>query len=574
LAVAVKASSEMDNPKILIVDDQPRNLDVLEAMLYDMEVTFVRATTPDEALLAVMRHEFAALVLDIRMPGMNGIELAQLIKQRRRSAHVPILFLTAHSSNDDDVLRGYGAGAVDFLSKPINPDILRSKIGVFVDLFRKTRALAALNDTLQQEVELRERAQAALQAANDLLERRVQERTAALHRAHLGVRQNEERLKMALEIARMAAWEWDLTLGTVRWSTDPEAAFGFPVGAFGSEKRIHRVVHHEDQLQVEAAVAAALKSGSYETQYRAVRPDGAAVWITERGQLYSDVDGERMVGISRDVTAEKRAALEREELLTREQEARDEAERQSRLKDEFLATLSHELRTPMNAILGWLSILESGKPIREVHSALAVIARNANIQAKLIEDLLDMNRLMSGNLRLELSRVNIGVLLQTTMQSLQPAADARGVTLLASVDPVVGEVTADAVRLQQVLWNLVHNAIKFSDEGGRVEIYVQRDGEALQLVVKDDGRGISSEFLPHVFERFRQQDASRTRSTYGLGLGLSIARHLVELHGGTITAQSGGPQQGATFIARLPVSSRVTSSASAVVTPQRISESA
>src|SRR5262249_9293167 len=155
-----------------------------------------------------------------------------------------------------------------------------------------------------------------------------------------------------------------------------------------------------------------------------VRPDGTAVWITERGQLLSDADGNRMVGVSRDVTAEKQAALEREELLTREKAARDEAERQSRLKDEFLATLSHELRTPMNAILGWLSILESGKPIREVHAAVSVIARNAQIQAKLIEDLLDMNRLLSGNLQLELSRVRIGALLQTTMQSLQPAADA------------------------------------------------------------------------------------------------------------------------------------------------------
>ncbi len=299
-----------------------------------------------------------------------------------------------------------------------------------------------------------------------------------------------------------------------------------------------------------------MKTGSYETQYRAVRPDGTAVWIMERGQLFADADGDRVVGISRDVTAEKRATLEREELLKREQEARDEAERQSRLKDEFLATLSHELRTPMNAILGWLSILESGKPIREVHAVLAVIARNAQIQAKLIEDLLDMNRLMSGSVALELSRVRIATLLQTTMQSLQPAADARGVTLIASVDPLLGEISADAVRLQQVLWNLVHNAIKFSEESGRVEIYVQRDGDAMQLVVKDNGRGISSEFLPHVFERFRQQDGSTTRSAFGLGLGLSIAKHLVELHGGTITAHSDGPLQGATFIARIPDATR------------------
>jgi signal transduction histidine kinase len=217
----------------------------------------------------------------------------------------------------------------------------------------------------------------------------------------------------------------------------------------------------------------------------------------------------------------------------------------------------------MNAILGWLSILESGKPIREIHSALAVITRNAQVQAKLIDDLLNMNRLMSGDLRLDLVPVQIGSLLQATMQSLRPAADARGVTLIASVDPNAGEIRADFTRLQQVLWNLVHNAIKFSLEEGRVEIRVQRDGDSMELTVKDNGRGISPDFLPHVFERFRQQDASPTRSAFGLGLGLSIARHLVELHGGTISAHSAGDRMGAVFVVRMPVALRGGASASA-----------
>src|SRR3990170_4120958 len=160
-------------PNVLIVDDQPRNLDVLEAMLGETDCTLIRATSADEALLCMVRHQFAALVLDIKMPGMSGIELATLIKQRKRSQHVPILFLTAHSVNEDDVLRGYGVGAVDYLSKPINTEILRSKIGVFVELFRKTRALAEVNDTLQREVAEREKAQQALQLANQDLERRV-----------------------------------------------------------------------------------------------------------------------------------------------------------------------------------------------------------------------------------------------------------------------------------------------------------------------------------------------------------------------------------------------------------------
>ena len=406
----------------------------------------------------------------------------------------------------------------------------------------------------------REKAQEALQQANQDLELRVQERTAALNRAYTGVLENEERQRMALEVAQIAAWEWHLLSGQMRWSTDPEVLFGFPAGSLGQELRIFRTVHPDDKTRVEEATAIALQTGSYESQYRAVRPDGV-VWIKERGRVFSDVDGDRMVGISRDVTAEREAAQERERLLRSEREARDEAERQSRLKDEFLATLSHELRTPMNAILGWLSILESGKPIRKLRSALAVIARNAQTQAKLIDDLLDMNRLISGNLRLDLETLDVGLLLQTTMQSLQPAADARGVQLIAAVESNVGEIRADSRRLQQILWNLVHNAIKFSTSEGRVEIRLQRTPEGLQIAVKDNGQGISPSFLPYVFERFRQQDASSTREAFGLGLGLSIAKHLVELHGGTITADSAGNGCGATFTVRVPAVAHAASSA-------------
>jgi signal transduction histidine kinase len=541
-----------DKPKILIVDDQPRNLDVLEVMLGEMDCELVRATSADEALLALVRHEFAALVLDIKMPGMSGIELATLIKKRKRSQHVPILFLTAHSVNEDDVLRGYGVGAVDYLSKPINPEVLRSKIHVFIDLFQKARALAELNAALQREVAEREDAQQALHVANLELERRVQERTAALTRAHQGVRENEERLRMALDVAQIAAWEWHIASGQMRWSTDPEPLFGFPTGAFGPELRLSGAVHHDDKARIEDAVASALRTGSYEAEYRVVRPNGTVAWLKERGRLFSDADGDRMVGISRDVTAERLATQERERLLKSEREARDEAERQSRLKDEFLATLSHELRTPMNAILGWLSILETGKPIREIHSALAVIARNAQMQAKLIDDLLDMNRMIAGNVRLEIAPMDVGALLQTTIQSLQPAAHARHVQLIGSVDSNVGEILADAQRLQQVIWNLVHNAIKFSTRDGRVEIRVHRTSQGLEILVSDDGQGIAPSFLPHVFERFRQQDASSTRAAFGLGLGLSIAKHLVELHGGSISAFSAGDGQGARFSVVVP----------------------
>jgi signal transduction histidine kinase/CheY-like chemotaxis protein len=553
MAVSLAEPQAPDRPKVLIVDDQPSNLDVLEAMLGDSGCTLVRASSADEALLCLVRHDFAALVLDIRMPGMSGLELASLIKGRKRSQDIPILFLTAHSADEGDVLRGYSAGAVDYLSKPINAEILRSKVSVFVDAFRKTRALSDLNAALQREVAQREEAQAALQLANQDLERRVQERTAALTRAHQGVRENEERLRMALEVAQIGAWEWHLSSGQMRWSADPEVLFGFPKGSFGPDLRLARVVHRDDCGRIEDATAVALKTGIYEAEYRVIRPDGGIVWITERGRVFSDADGERMVGISRDVTAERESTMERERLLRSERQSRDEAERQSRLKDEFLATLSHELRTPMNVMLGWLEILAAGTPIRDLPSMVAVLQRNARLQAKLIDDLLDMNRLTSGNLHLELSQVDLAAALHATVHGLSPAAAAKDVELNVSAEPPSIEIEGDGRRIQQILWNVVHNAIKFTPAGGRVDATARRAADHVEIVVHDTGHGISSQFLPHVFERFRQEDSSTTREWSGLGLGLSIARHLVELHGGHISAHSDGPGRGATFVIRFPI---------------------
>ena len=219
-----------EDVKILIVDDEPRNLDALEVMLAGSACTLVRAQSADEALLAILRHEFAAMIFDIRMPSMGGIELANLVKQRRRTEHVPIIFLTAHALEDEDVLRAYGVGAVDYLSKPVNARILCSKVAVFIDLYRKTRALAVVNHELQREIAARQAAQETLQQVNQELEARVADRTAALTVAHLGVKENEERLRMAMDVAEIAAWEWEIASGRMTWSAEPEALFGFPPG--------------------------------------------------------------------------------------------------------------------------------------------------------------------------------------------------------------------------------------------------------------------------------------------------------------------------------------------------------
>ena len=336
---------------------------------------------------------------------------------------------------------------------------------------------------------------------------------------------------------------------------DPEQLFGLPSGSLGPDKRILRAVHPEDAHRVNAAVQHALESvGLYDCEYRVVRPDGTIVWITERGRALPGEDGTvmKVVGVSRDVSAERRAEQERERLLVSERRARDEAERQSRIKDEFLATLSHELRTPMNAILGWLSMLAEDDVVKDPARAIAVIRRNAELQAKLIEDLLEMNKLTSGLVHLELGSVDIGAALDAAIQSLEPAAIAKGVTLSRSVSIDTPGLRADSRRLQQVLWNLIHNAIKFTPSGGFVEIAISLNDSAVQVAVADTGMGITPEFLPHVFDRFRQADSSTTRRNGGLGIGLSITKHLVELHGGSIDAVSDGPDRGSTFRVLLP----------------------
>lgn len=243
--------------------------------------------------------------------------------------------------------------------------------------------------------------------------------------------------------------------------------------------------------------------------------------------------------------------------LENEQAAREEAETASRLKDDFLATVSHELRSPLSAILGWATMLNKGK-LEEatVRNALAVIERNARAQAGIVNDILDVSRIINGNLQINSKPVETDALIGEAIETLRPAAIAKSITLTVALDEIEGAVIGDSNRLRQVVWNLVSNAIKFTPENGRVEISLRRTGSQAEIKVRDDGAGIDEQFLPYVFERFRQNDSSMTRAQGGLGLGLSIVRHLIELHGGTVTAESAGANLGATFTVRLPLAKR------------------
>jgi len=269
---------------------------------------------------------------------------------------------------------------------------------------------------------------------------------------------------------------------------------------------------------------------------------------------YRDGQPVAVEGIGRDITDRKRIERAREELLEREQKARRELEEASRLKDEFLATVSHELRTPLTAMLGWSHLLRTGT-LDENNMARAVetIERNARSQAQLIEDLLDVSRIITGKLRLDVRAVEPASLIESALEAVRPAAEAKGVALLKVLDTTISSVLGDPARLQQVVWNLLSNAIKFTPGGGSVEVRLERVATQIQIVVSDTGEGISADFLPYVFDRFRQADATTTRMHGGLGLGLAIVRHLVEMHGGTVSAESYGEGQGATFFVRLPL---------------------
>lgn len=250
------------------------------------------------------------------------------------------------------------------------------------------------------------------------------------------------------------------------------------------------------------------------------------------------------------------ADTERRQLLENERIARNEAERASQLKDEFLATLSHELRTPLNAILGWSQLILSGNMKQEdIHRGLETIERNARAQNKLIEDLLEMSSIISGKVRLDMQRLDIAGLVDAAVESVKPTAEAKGIILEKTIDRRVNPISGDSNRLQQVFWNLLSNAIKFTPKGGRIEIVVEQIGSYLEIGIHDSGLGISPDFMPHVFERFRQADASLTRQYGGLGLGLAIVKQLVELHGGVVRAESAGMDKGSSFIVNLPAAS-------------------
>jgi PAS domain S-box-containing protein len=342
------------------------------------------------------------------------------------------------------------------------------------------------------------------------------------------------------------------------WNAAAERIFGYT-----AEEMIGKPIAllvPSDRPDEEPGILARLRRGERVDHFQTVRvrKDGKLIDVSVTISPIKDASG-AIIGaskIARDITELKQLMIEREQLLDGERAARSEAERVSRVKDEFLATLSHELRTPLNAILGWSQLLRSGAiPARDFGEALETIERNSRIQAQLIEELLDVSRIISGKLRLDVQPIDLASIVDGVVESMRPAADAKEIRLQRTLDPTAGPVMGDANRIQQVVWNLLSNAIKFTPKGGRVQVLLQRVASSVQITVTDSGQGVPPEYIPQLFQRFWQADASTTRKHGGLGLGLAIVRHLVEVHGGTVHASSEGVGKGATFTVTLPLSS-------------------
>ena len=367
-----------------------------------------------------------------------------------------------------------------------------------------------------------------------------------------------QRLTSHLENSPLAVVEWDSDFRVSRWSESAEALFGWKSQeVLGKHVDDWKFVFPEDLNAVESVTFRQRQGVEVQgvLSNRNYRKDGSVIHCEWYNSVLHDDFGKlvSVLSLVLNVTSRKLAEEERAALLVRERDARRHAEEADRLKDEFLATLSHELRTPLTSILGWASMIRNGEvegPSAE--RAIETIERNARSQARLIDDLLDVSRIITGNLRLELNPLNLVPIVEAAVDALRPTADAKGLELTTEFSSAC-LVRGDANRLRQVIWNLLSNAIKFTPRGGGVQIVLDCVDGIVRLKVSDTGEGISAEFLPYVFDRFRQAEGSISRRQGGLGLGLAVVRHLVELHGGNVSAESSGLGSGSTFTVDLPM---------------------
>ena len=566
---------EQDPINILIVDDEPKNLTVLEAVLDDPGYRLVRAETADQALLALVAEEFALLILDIRMPGMTGFELAQMIKERKKTAGVPIIFLTAYYNEDQHVLEGYGTGAVDYLHKPVNPSILRSKVAVFAELYRKSRECSLANRVLLVEVTQRRRAEEQLRDLNATLEQRVSERTQALTTASEALNRSEAKFRMLLDSAPDAMVVVDQHGVIVVTNAQTERLFGYPSAELlGQPVELLMPARARARHQGHRAnflLAPGMRGMGVALELLGLRKDGSEFPI-EVSLSPMVFEQETLVSSAiRDISQRKR---DEAQLIA----ALASAEKANQAKSEFLSQMSHELRTPLNALIGLTGLLIDSPLQRRQREYADKMNLAAQALRTLIDDILDFRRIEVGALRLEHAPLSLNAILHTTAEMLGVSLRSKPVEALFDVAPDVPDaLVGDALRLQQILLNLTNNAAKFT-QAGEIVVSVRCLASAeptpsgpgtqvtLEFTVRDTGIGIARDQLDAIFNAFVQADSSTSRLSGGAGLGLSISARLAELMGGRIEVDS-NPGQGSEFRLRVPMTAATREQATNTTAP-------
>jgi PAS domain S-box-containing protein len=494
--------NKVANQKILVVDDNPASLYATVRILKAGGFEVIEADTGAGALAAAENETIGLFILDINLPDIDGLEVCRRLRARSQTAYLPIIHLTATFVGPNDMTQGLSAGGDSYLTHPVDPPVLIATVRALL--------FARQADILKRTTDARFRTIFELASSGiALMDHELTYRDVNPEFCRLAGRERNDIIgKTCSEL--MAPGHEDLC------------------------KKLHEALGD---------------GGRWEGTMPVARPDGTVSEVEWR--IVAENGRGVRIAIATNVT-------ERERMLESERAARAEAERSNRLKDEFLATLSHEMRTPLSAVLGWSRMLSSGEldPVK-AKQAIEAIQRNAQAQARIVDDILDVARGMGGDLSLDLKPFDLVATVRGSVETVSPAAAAKQIHMIIDA-PAAVPIIGDPDRLQQVVWNLLSNALKFTPPGGQVTVAVgTRDG-SVELRVTDTGAGIPPAFLPYVFDKFRQADASFTRQHGGLGLGLAIARHLVELHGGSIEARSDGEGSGATFVVRLPLGPRAT----------------
>ncbi|MEH2168622.1 MAG: response regulator [Nostoc sp.] len=500
--------------RFLLLEDSLLDAELTQAILTEGEIDcqLIRVETGADFLTALESEVFDLILSDYALPSFDGISALEIA--RNRTPEVPFIFVSA-ALGEELAIEALKNGATDY--------VLKQRLG---------RLVPSVQRALREAKERRER-----QQAEESLQKSEAKYRRIVDTSYEGIWMIDSEARTEFVNQRFSEM-----LGYTAQEMLGRSMFDFMDRADG--------IVAQDKLEWLKQEGNDVKEGRLRCK------DGSYIWtlISARAILNEQNEFLGAIAMLTDITDRKRTESERDRLLQLEQTARAEAEAANRIKDEFLAVLSHELRSPLNPILGWAKLLQSRKfDEAALDKALKTIERNAKLQAQLIEDLLDVSRILQGKLSLNMIPVDLVSTIEAAMETVHLAAEAKTIEIETMLDPSVGKVLGDSARLQQVFWNLLSNAVKFTETEGKINVRLECIDAQAQITISDTGKGIDPDFLPYVFDYFRQGDSTTTRRFGGLGLGLAIARHLIEMHGGTVGAESPGDDKGAIFTVRLPL---------------------